>query len=226
MRFGSLWFRIVGRWFRRTKFVIMRHDLSEPDVHLPEGRLSPLREGEEFYLEHATLEHVDKMASGFKRAKVRHFRRCAEDPSVDFVIRLREDGLCWCYMMHAKKPHLEAEYGFKLPLVEGRDIYQFDGWVHPNFRSMMIGIEGTNWANRARRSEGYERLYATSRVQDRTSFRLHKRMGFRVVGEIHHRRFLAWKKNRIIWKAGEMPCAADAGDAPKTHSGLKYCSLP
>jgi hypothetical protein len=142
MKIGSLWFRIVGRWFRRTKFVIMRHDLSEPDVHLPEGRLSPLREGEEFYLEHATLEHVDKMASGFKRAKVRHFRRCAEDPSVDFVIRLREDGLCWCYMMHAKKPHLEAEYGFKLPLVEGRDD------VHPipgpsriaHFQSIELGL--------------------------------------------------------------------------------------
>jgi hypothetical protein len=205
VRLGPIWFAVVGRWFRREVHFIVRRELADPDVPMPKGRLSPLREGEAFYLDHATQAHVDQMAHGFSRAKVRHFRKCAADPDIDFLLRLREDGLCWCYMMHAKKPHFEPEYGFELPLVEGRDIYQFDGWVHPDFRSMMVGIQGTNCGNRIRRSEGYERLYATVWSKESNSIRLHKRMGFRVVGQIAHRRILAWTFNKIEWQPGEEP---------------------
>jgi hypothetical protein len=205
MKLGTLWFVLVRRWFRRVELRIIRHDLSDPDVTLPQRRQSPLREGEDFYMDLATKKDIDQLAKTFPRARVQHFRRSLADPDVDFFIRMREDGLCWCFVMQAKKTYYEAEYGVTIPLIEGREIYQFDGWVHPDFRSMMIGIQMTNWGNRLRRSQGYTRYYSMVRAKDRSSVRVHQRMGFEVVGEVAHRRVLAWKFNKITWKPGLEP---------------------
>jgi len=196
----------LGRWFKRIDFLIVRKDLTTPDPKIPEGRRSPVREGRPRFADHATHGHVDLMAKYFPQDKVRLFRRYVDDPRLDFEVRLREeDGFTWCYMMHADYPMRDPAFGYKLPICEGRDIMQFDGWVNPEQRGRMVGIEGTNFVNSLRREEGFERLYATLNAKDVTSRRLHKRMGFSVVGEIRHWRVGPFKFNRVKFLPGEHP---------------------
>lgn len=203
---GPVWRATLGRWFKRIDFIIVRKDLTTPDPQIPEGRRSPVREGRPRFADHATQEHVDLMAGTFSPEKLRLFRRYVEDPRLDFEVRLREtDGFTWCYMMHADYAIRDPEYGYKLPICEGRDIMQFDGWVNPEQRGRMVGIEGTNFVNSLRREEGFERLYATLNAKDVRSARLHKRMGFTVVGEIWHLMVGPFKFNRVKFEPGEHP---------------------
>jgi hypothetical protein len=202
---GKTWRSSFGRWVKRVDFWLLCHDLSGGDVPLPTGRHSPIKEGETFVIEHATHAQVETLTEIFDADKVKLLHTHIDHPEVDMVVRMRDDGPPWCYMLHSAYNMKDPIYGFTLPLVTGRDILQFDGWVDPDYRGLMIGILGTNSGNKLRRAEGFERAYATVRHKDRRSWRLHKRMGFIPVGEICHLRFGPFKFNRVTWKPGMAP---------------------
>ncbi len=209
---GRLWRFSLGRWIRRVDFLILRRNLDQPTVALPQGRRSPIKEGESFFVEHGTQRHVDMMVGTFPPKKIAHFRRCVDDPGIDMPVRIREDGMPWCYMMHACATMRDPIYGFRLPLAPGRDILQFDGWVNPEYRGLMIGILGTNSSYDCREAEGFERVYDVIRKIDKRSARLHQRMGFTQVGSIRHLRIGPLRFNRMQWDPGEHPLHDGRGE--------------
>ncbi len=211
-RLGNAWRSSLGKWFKKLDFWIVCRELDLPDIPLPKGRHSPVHEEETFVIDHTSHDQVAKFSTVFPPAKVKQLHKFVDHPEVDLVARMREDGAPWCYMLHASCELRDPAYGYVLPVVPGRDIYQFDGWVDPNFRGLMIGILGTNSANKLRRAEGYERIYATVRQKDRRSIRLHDRLGFERVGEIEHRRFFGLKFNTLKWFEGKAP--KDGGRGP------------
>lgn len=196
----------LRRWFRRVDLVIVRRDLSQADLPTPEGRSSPMGDPADFYLDHAEPSDLSILEANFPKSKHRHFRKVVADPDSDFVIRTdKERGIVWCFMMHSQKRLRDSEYGFTVPICEGRDVFQFDGWVNPQYRGLLIGILGTNYGNQLRRSEGFERIYATVREKDARSLRLHARLGYRPVGKIRHWRWGPFRGNRIDFVPGEHP---------------------
>lgn len=193
-------------YFRTVEFAVMRRDLAEPDFRTPRGRKSKLGDPATFQARSALPADLDLVAQQFPPRKVRHFRRMLADPNVDIPFRGDHDkGMLWCYMMHAQHRHRESEYGFVFPLVEGRDILQFDGWVNPEHRGYLLGIAGVNYGARCRRAEGFERIYAAVRTMDERATRFHTRIGYREVGRIRHRQFGPFQWNRISFDAGEHP---------------------
>lgn len=210
-RLGSAWRSSLGKWFKKVDFWVVCRDLSLPDIPLPKGRHSPVHEDETFEIVHPSHDEVEHFGAVFPPDKVKQLQSFVDHPEVDLVARMREDGPPWCYMLHAACELKDPAYGYVLPVVPGRDIYQFDGWVDPNFRGLMIGILGTNSANKLRRAEGFERLYATVRKKDRRSIRLHDRLGFTRVGEIQHRRYFGLKFNKISWFEGQAPSDGNRG---------------
>lgn len=160
----------------------------------------------DFYLDWAGEREYRVLTACFPKSKHAHFRKVIDDPNSDFVIRCDEDpDIVWCFMMHSQKQIRDPEYGFTVPICEGRDLYQFDGWVNPDYRGLMVGILGTSYGNQLRRSEGFERLFATLREKDIRSLRLHKRLGYRPVGRVHHWQFGPFRYNRIEFDPGEHP---------------------
>lgn len=209
----------LRRWYRRVTLVIVRRDLSQPDFPLPQGRRSPMGDPADFYLDHATEAHVAAFASVFPARKVAQLKREFDSPNTDCVLRTYEDGNgVWCYMMHSQKRFQDPEYGFTIPICEGRDIHQWDGWVDPDHRGLMIGILGTNYGNQLRRAEGFERLYATLREKDARTLRLHARLGYRPVGRVRHLRIGPFRWNRVDFVPGEYP--TDCRGAPREPSQL------
>lgn len=205
-RLGKVWRSSLGKWFKKVDFWIVCRDLDLPDVPLPQGRHSPIKEGETFVIDHASHDQVAKFDTKFPGDKVRLLHKFVDHPEVDLVVRMRDDGKApWCYMLHASCNLRDPLYGYRLDLVHGRDILQFDGWVDPEYRGLMIGILGTNSANKLRRAEGFERIYATVRKKDKRSIRLHDRLGFETVGEIVHRRIFGLRINKVIWHTGKAP---------------------
>jgi len=196
----------LRKWFRSVDFVIVSRDIADPDPPLPPGRKSPMGDPADFYLDCAGEREYRILKECFPKSKHAHFRKVIDNPNADFVIRCDEDPMIvWCFMMHSQKRIRDPEYGFAIPINEGRDLYQFDGWVNPDYRGLMVGILGTNCANQLRRSEGFERLYATLREKDLRSLRLHKRLGYRTVGRVRHWRFGPFRHNRIEFDPGEHP---------------------
>ena len=206
-------------WFKRVNLVIVRRDLTQADFPLPRGRQSPMGDPADFYLDHATQEHVPAFAAVFPPKKVAQLSREFSNPDTDCVLRTYDDGLgVWCYMMHSQRRFRDPEYGFTIPICEGRDIHQWDGWVDPDHRGLMIGILGTNYGNQLRRAEGFERLYATLREKDARTLRLHARLGYRPVGRVRHLRIGPFRWNRVDFEPGE--CPTDCRGAPREPSRL------
>ncbi len=226
-RLGDAWRGTLGRWFKRVDFWIVCRDLSLPDTPLPKGRHSPVKEDETFVIDHASHEQVERFRELFPDSKVKVLHTFVDHPEVDLVVRMKEDGPPWCYMVHASYDLKDPLYGYRLSIQPGRDILQFDGWVDPEFRGLMIGILGTNSANKLRRAEGFERIYATVRKKDKRSIRLHNRLGFHTVGEIVHRRVFGMRFNKVSYHKGMAPDFArdsDGGDARLLHprEGQEY----
>lgn len=209
----------LRRWFKRVTLVIVRRDLSQEDYPLPPGRQSPMGDPADFYLDHATDADVATFLCVFPARKVEQLRREFNNPDTDCMLRAFEDRTgVWCYMMHSQKRFQDPEYGFTIPICEGRDIHQWDGWVEPNYRGLMIGILGTNYANQLRQAEGFERLYATLREKDARTLRLHDRLGYRPVGKVRHLRIGPFRWNRVDFEPGEYP--TDCRGAPREPSRL------
>lgn len=213
-RFPPLaWLRQQYRkFYRKVEFSIMVRDMAAPDVELPRGRRSPVGDTANFNLVHATEEHLPALRATFDRRRYEALKECIEDPNTDVVINTDGGERVWCFMCHGTRRQKDSFYQIDLPIEEGRDILQFDGWVHPEYRGTMIGILGTNTGNRWRRAEGFERLYVFVRKSDLRSRRLHKRMSFREVGSVYHTRLGPLRFNRYEWEPGERP---DQGREPR-----------
>jgi hypothetical protein len=229
MRTRLLWRATLGGYLRKLNFRIVCRELSLPDTPLPKGRRSPVKEGEDFELQHFSHEDVNRFKGVFPASKIRQLHQYVNHPETDLVGRIRNDGPAWCYVVHAACAMKDVEFQYELQLVEGRDILQFDGWVDPEFRGLMIGILGMNSTNKLRRAEGFERVYATVLDQDQPSVRLHKRLGYERVGSIRHIQILCFKFNKITWLEGKKPrenrVFADGGAKLfQLKKGRKYSS--
>ncbi len=229
MRLRLLWRATLGRYLRKLDFWIVCRELSLPDTPIPKGRRSPVKEGEDFELQHMTHEEVDRFLGVLPRSKVRRLHQFVDHPEIDLVARTRDDGPAWCYVVHAACPLKDHEFKYELPLVEGRDVLQFDGWVDPNHRGVMIGILGMNGTNKLRRAEGFERIYATVLQKDPASIRLHKRLGYEHVGTIRHVQLLCFKFNQVRWFDGQNPrqnrlLAGEDAKLFQLQKGRKYSS--
>ena len=193
----GIWRRTGHRWIRRVEFLIMSRSLSEPNLPRPQGRDSAMGEGDDFYMDSATNEMIDELKGQFPAKKLKVFRDLANNPDVDFMLRIRSDGRCPGYLMHAFKPVPDAEYGFTIPIIPGKEVFQFDGWVHPDFRGYLVAIIGTNYALDRRRSSGHQSIVNAVRCKDRTSMKFHLRFGFKPIGKITHYRVGKFRWNKV-----------------------------
>lgn len=154
-------------------------------------------EGQKFYMDVATHEMIDRLAGKFTPAKLQHLHNMVDHPDIDFVIRIREDGECWGYMMHALRPFRDPEFKHLVPFEVGKDVFQFDGWVHPDYRGRLIAIQGTNWFFDRRRASGHQNIVVTVRKIDKRAMRYHTRYGFEPIGKIDHYVVGPWRINRL-----------------------------
>lgn len=191
---------------------ILRRPLSLPNPRLPQGRKNRLTEEvdtETFWMHQATHELVDQAVGQFPPEKIAHFHEMVDNEAVDFVIRYREDGQCWGYMMNARKPIPDPLYRFTIPLAPD-EVYQFDGWVNPQNRGRMVAVIGNNWVWDRRRDEGFEGIVVTVRKKDKPAQRYHQRGGFEPIGEATHWRVGPFRFNRIRMSRPEASVAASA----------------
>ncbi|MCH2101204.1 MAG: GNAT family N-acetyltransferase [Planctomycetes bacterium] len=186
--------------FRKIVLDILRRPLSLPNAPIPRGRLSAMNGEEggdvEFKMDECTHEMVELLAKTFPSEKVPYFHEMVDESDVDFVVRMREDGECWGYMMNSRKPFRDRLFGFKVP-IEPNEVFQFDGWVHPDYRGRLIAILGQNWVFDQRRAEGFEATVVTVRRQDKSARRYHDRYGFDPIGVVTHWRIGPFKINRV-----------------------------
>jgi hypothetical protein len=171
--------------------------MAEPNLKVPKGRGTPVDSVvDENYMYNPTLEMIESLKGHFPPARLQIFRNMVEDPNIDFIIRMHPEGGLWGYMMHSMVPMKDVEYKFTIPVIPGKETLQFDGWVHPDFRGMLIAIEGSNWMLDRRRKTGHEAIVVAVRTKDRPAMRYHQRFGYQPVGTIQHYRVgkLRWNK--------------------------------
>lgn len=192
----GLWNRTGHRFIRKIELDVMRRPVSLPNFKLPTGRRSPVADPEDWDMDDCTQAIVDQCVGLFPDDKIAHFRKMADDPAVWFPIRMREDGECWGYMMQSERPIQDPLYRFTIPIRE-REVYQFDGWVHPDYRGRLIAMMGTNWVLDKRRAQGIEGIVVTVRKNDAPAQKYHRRFGFEQIGVVVHWRIGPWRLNRI-----------------------------
>ncbi len=193
----GLWRRTGHRWIRKVEFQIMRRPLAEPNLKIPEGRGTPVDgECDENYMYNPSLEMIGALNGYFPPARLKIFREMAADPNIDFLIRKHPEGGLWGYLMHSMVPMKDVEYKFTIPILPGQETLQFDGWVHPDYRGMLIAIFASNWVFDRRRKTGHKAIVVAVRSKDRTAMRFHDRFGYKSIGTIKHYRVgkLRWNK--------------------------------
>jgi len=206
------------RVYRKIVLDILRRPLSLPNARIPGGRRNALQvdgtQGpqDEFSMSEGTHEIVEIMAKTFPKEKIPYFHEMVDDPHVDFVVRLRDDGECWGYMMNSRKPFRDRLFGFTVP-IEPTEVFQFDGWVHPDHRGRLLGIAGQNWVFDRRRAEGFEATVVTVRRQDKAARRYHVRYGFEPIGIVTHWRIGPFKINRVQLDRSKLEAAPAEADA-------------
>ena len=201
---ATLWRVGVRSWFRRVEFVIACRDLERPPFPVPERNRPDYDESQRF-LRSTTEADLPVIERQFDADKVQHLKLSIAHPKIDFLSRIGEQGNVWCYIMHGFETMSDLEYGFRLPLREGHDIYIFDGWVHPDYRGRMVGLIGSNEYHELRRSEGYRRAYVALRTVDVRSRRMHWRMEYVEVGRIRHTQIGPFRFNRVDFRPGLHP---------------------
>jgi len=220
----GLWRRTGHKFIRKVEMDIMRRPMSLPNFELPANRRSPVKDADpnrDDYMWQCEHKHVDSLAGKFSPAKLKHFHNVVDNPNIDFVIRIREDGECWGYMMHALSAFKDPLYHMTVPILED-ETYQFDGWVHPDYRGKLIAIEGTNWVFNRRRADGTKGVVVTVRKRDKVAQKYHKRFGFVPIGEVVHwrvgpLRFNSIKMDRSLVQDPEpQPEASTAPSAQST----------
>lgn len=204
-RLGSwLWQHAVRSWFRKVDFVIVCRDLHRADFALPKESRRKLADPTDFVIPVTEADFL-QLQEMFPPKKVKHFRWAQRHPDIEFLIQHEDDKVVRGFVMHGMRAMKDREYGFVVPLQERRDVLIFDGWVDPNARGRMIALVGANWYHQLRRNDGFDRAYAVLRVSDFRSRRLHERMAYKEVGEIHHLQVGPLKFNRIEFEHGQHP---------------------
>lgn len=201
---STLWRVGVRSWFRRVEFVIACRDLERPAFRVP-TRNRPEYDESERFLRSTNEEDLPVLERQFSEEKVRHLKRCIAHPEIDFQSRIDEKGDVWCYIMHGLETMSDPEYGFKMPLRTGHDVYVFDGWVHPEYRGRMVGLIGANDYHELRRSESFRRAYVALRTVDLRSRRIHWRLEYVEVGRIRHTQIGPFRFNKVEFRAGLHP---------------------
>lgn len=197
----SIWNRTGRRIVRRIELDIMRRSLDLPNLHIPSGRRSAVdlhgtMNDAEFTMDQCTHEIAEELRATFPSEKIAHFHRMVDDPYIDFVVRMRSDGECWGFMMHSLRPFKDPLYRFTVPIAED-ETFQFDGWVHPDYRGRLIAVVGTNWVFDRRRAAGTKAVVVTVRQKDHVAQRYHKRFSFEKIGRITHWKLGPFRFNRI-----------------------------
>jgi GNAT superfamily N-acetyltransferase len=208
-----LWRKGVRSWYRQVDFVIVCRDLELPDFRLPEGRRPPTEDDGPFMCQ-VLEEHLPALDAAFPAEKTRHFRRCMADPRIEFLVRVDSRQVVWVHVMHGFESIPDVVYGFQLPMKKGRDVYVFDGLVHPEHRGWMVGLLAANCYHGLRRDQGYRRAYATLRIADVRSRRLHWRLSYAEVGTVRHFRVGPFKFNKVRFQPGMHPTADPEGPIP------------
>ena len=210
---ATLWRVGVRSWFRRVEFVIACRDLDRPPFRVLERNRPDYDENVRF-LRSTTEADLPALENQFGEERVRHLKRCIAHPQIDFQSRIDEQGDVWCYIMHGLETMPDLEYGFKLPLRDGHDVYVFDGWVHPEYRGRMVGLIGANDYHELRRGEGYRRAYVALRTVDVRSRRMHWRMEYVEVGRIRHTQIGPFRLNRVDFRPGLHPTKDPVAPVP------------
>jgi hypothetical protein len=190
--------KMTGGWVRVVDFHIMRRPMSLPNYKIPKGKRPPFDfEADQDYMYNPTHEHIDSLEGHFPAEKLKIFHQAIDNDAIDFILRLMPEGGLWGYMMHALKPMKDIEYGFRIPIIPGKESLQFDGWVHPDHRGMLIAIEGSNWMLDRRRKTGHEAIVVAVRSHDRPAVKYHQRFGYEKVGSIRHYRVGPMRFNKM-----------------------------
>lgn len=209
-----LWRKGVRSWYRQVDFVIVCRDLQLPEFHVPEGRRAPTDDNGPFMYP-AREEHLPALDAAFPEEKTMHFRRCMADPRIEFLVRVDSQQVVWAHVMHGLESVPDLVYGFQVPMKKGRDAYVFDGWVHPEHRGWMVALVAANCYHGLRRAQGYRRAYATLRVADVRSRRLHWRLKYAEVGAVRHLRIGPFKFNKVRFQPGMHPTVDAEGSVPE-----------
>lgn len=196
----GIWNRTGHHVIRRVELDVMRRSLDLPNLRIPRGRRSVMdvhgSDDDEFSMEQCTHEIAEELHGTFPPDKIEHFHRMVDDPNIDFVIRMREDRECWGFMMHALRPFQDPLYHLTVPIAED-ETFQFDGWVHPDYRGRLIAVIGTNWVFDRRRAAGTKAVVVTVRQKDLVAQKYHKRFGFEKIGQVTHWRVGPLRFNRV-----------------------------
>lgn len=196
--FRRVWKKLTHRWLRVVDFHVMRRPLSLPNFKIPGNRRPPLDfPCDENYMYNPTHEMIDSLEGHFPPRKLKEFHDAVDNPDIDFIVRLMPEGGLWGYMMHTLAPMADVEYKFTIPIVRGEETYQFDGWVHPDYRGMLVAMEGSNWMLDRRRATGHQAIVIAVRTKDRPALKYHERFDYEKVGTVRHYRIGALKFNRV-----------------------------